>query len=878
MKGTSELNIEKLWNIKGFKPNDAQRESILQTEGPLFLTAGPGSGKTRVILWRTVNLIVFHNIEPKDIFLATFTEKAAHQLKEGLRALLGIVTNETGQPYDISGMSIGTVHSICQEILIDSNRRFADGGVRGRAPILLDELSQYFKVYQKSFWIELLTVGGFYKGDDPETEQTEAQKFITKYLGQREKYSRHEAATCIIKLFNRFSEENIDPNTIKAENEIVQRFLKMYDYYCNSLQVTEKISTVDFSLLQQRAFNKIISYAGSQDVYKYIIVDEYQDTNSIQEQIYFALAKKCKNICVVGDDDQALYRFRGATVENLVEFENRCKEYLGVAPKKISLNTNYRSKQGIVNFYVDFIQRTNWKKANGDGYYRVVDKDIKPFNQESIAAVVRSEKDKKENTCAEIAQFVFDLKKSGKIEDYNQVAFLFPSLKSEGKKTAKVEEFEKALNALGINVYAPRAGRFLEVPEAVQIFGLMFVILGRPSHQGQASLGLRDFRTWQLNCINEAEKLIEEDSLLKEYVEDRIKELAIITSDYQALMKVANKNKWNVKSKLKLDMIPLLANASGLSPKCKSTLQKQAFISLLRKREQAGQAVELSYVINRVTSLDWSVLDLFYQLNGFRHFQKMFELAEQGMDEGPVCSLGLVTQYLARFMEEKTAIITASFLEDNKFVNTFVGSYLYAIYRLGESEFEDSNDPFPKGRVPFLTIHQSKGLEFPYVVLGSLRKDERAADQTECIIRDLLKKEGEPLDRISHFDKMRMFYVGLSRAKQMTILPYFDRGKNNTSEEFLSILDGESVPPISSVDLSLLPPASVDVDDLGKSYSYTADYLGYQQCPRKYMIFKKYGFIPSRSQTMFFGSLVHQTIEDLHHLLIAEKKKGELAI
>lgn len=870
----NKFTIEHFWSLKGFSPNESQRDAILQTEGPLFLTAGPGSGKTRVILWRTVNLIVFHKIDPKDIFLATFTEKAAHQLKEGLRALLGIVTNVTGQPYDISGMSIGTVHSICQEILVDNNRRFSDGGVRGRAPILLDELSQYFKLYRKSYWIDLLTVGGFYKGVDPDQEQTDAQEFITDYLGSRKKYSRHEAVNCVIKLFNRFSEENLDPSIIKSEDETIQRFLNMYKYYCDSHKKSEKIETVDFSLLQQKAFNKIKAFAGSQDVYKYIIVDEYQDTNSIQEQIYFELAKKCKNICVVGDDDQALYRFRGATVENLVEFEERCEKYLGVRPKKIALNMNYRSKQAIVNFYVDFIQRTNWTKVTGVGHYRVVDKNIKPHNQDGFAAVVTTEKNKKEVACAEIAQFVYDLKKSGKIEDYNQVAFLFPSLKSEGKKTSKVEEFERALNALDIPIYAPRAGRFLEVPEATQIFGLIFSILGRPSHQGAASAGLRDFRAWQLKCIDEAETIIAGDSSLKEYVQDRTKELEVIKSDYEALLKVVTKNKWNPKNKLKLDMLPALANAPGLSNKSKSILQKQAFVSLLRKREQAGQAVELNYVISRVTSLDWSILDLFYQLNGFRHFQKMFELAEQGIDEGPVCSLGLVTQYLARFMEEYSPIITASFLHEDRFVNTFVGSYLYAIFRLGESEFEDANDPFPKGRVPFLTIHQSKGLEFPYVVLGSLRKDERAADQTEVIIRELLKKEGEPLDRISHFDKMRMFYVALSRAKQMTILPYFDRGKQNTSEEFLSIFENENVPLLSGVNLNAISPSGIDHDDLGKNYSYTADYLSYRQCPRKYMIFRKYGFVPSRSQTMFFGSLVHQTIEDLHHLLISQRKKG----
>jgi DNA helicase-2/ATP-dependent DNA helicase PcrA len=91
------LSIEKLWELKRFVLNEAQREAILHIDGPLYITAGPGSGKTRVLLWRTVNLIVFHDISPEEIFLSTFTEKAAHQLTEGLRYLLGLVTNWTGQ-------------------------------------------------------------------------------------------------------------------------------------------------------------------------------------------------------------------------------------------------------------------------------------------------------------------------------------------------------------------------------------------------------------------------------------------------------------------------------------------------------------------------------------------------------------------------------------------------------------------------------------------------------------------------------------------------------------------------------------------------------------------------------------------------------------
>ena len=143
------LSIDDLFNQKGFIPNDNQLRAILHTDGPLLLTAGPGSGKTRVLLWRTLNLIVFHKVKPEEIFLSTFTEKAALQLKDGLRSLLGLVTNVTGQPYDISGMSIGTVHSICRQIITD--RRFSNKR-QEKLLLLFDELSQYFKVYNRRFW------------------------------------------------------------------------------------------------------------------------------------------------------------------------------------------------------------------------------------------------------------------------------------------------------------------------------------------------------------------------------------------------------------------------------------------------------------------------------------------------------------------------------------------------------------------------------------------------------------------------------------------------------------------------------------------------------------------------------------------------------
>ena len=104
--------LEELFKEKNFTPNESQLKAIKHIEGPLFLTAGPGSGKTRVLLWRTLNLIVFHNVAPNEIFLATFTEKAALQLKEGLQGLLSIASKYTHKPYDIAEMYVGTLHSL----------------------------------------------------------------------------------------------------------------------------------------------------------------------------------------------------------------------------------------------------------------------------------------------------------------------------------------------------------------------------------------------------------------------------------------------------------------------------------------------------------------------------------------------------------------------------------------------------------------------------------------------------------------------------------------------------------------------------------------------------------------------------------------------
>ena len=286
----NEKLLKKLFAEKDFKPNDAQYRAITHIEGPLFLTAGPGSGKTRVLLWRTLNLIVFHNVQPNEIFLATFTEKAALQLKEGLQGLLSIASKYTHTPYDIAEMYVGTLHSLCQKLL--SDRRFSEGMARSRRPVIMDELDQHFFIARSDNWNALLEAGGF----DP-SEAVDAYYQINTWFGMsREKGSKTNTVKNCISFFNRMSEEDFADKDIKLENadETEKALFKMTIKYRELLK-GEHSDKVDFSSLQQRAYQYISQQLLSGTVFQHVIVDEYQDTNTIQKKIYMQLASGNKN-------------------------------------------------------------------------------------------------------------------------------------------------------------------------------------------------------------------------------------------------------------------------------------------------------------------------------------------------------------------------------------------------------------------------------------------------------------------------------------------------------------------------------------------------------------------------------------------------------
>ena len=863
--------LETLWKDYSFTPNDAQRQAILHLDGPLYLPAGPGSGKTRVLLWRCVNLIVIHDIAPEQIFLSTFTEKAARQLKEGMRALLGAATNLTGKPYDVERMFVGTVHSLCQRLLAE--RRFTGGAFARRPPTLLDDLAQYLNLYQARRW------SAFWDGHWSGGDQRALHQHLQKTFAARGT-SKHMGVSSCISFFNRLSEECFDAQgaldaaergeiTLDADMTLL---LGAYERYKADLAAVP--ARTDFALIQQDALRTVQEFSAvtHQAPFEYVIVDEYQDTNTVQERLYFALAGGKANLCVVGDDDQALYRFRGATVENFVQFPARCQSVWGRDPLTITLSTNYRSRSEIVRAYKDFMEHTDWSQGQNPSFFRV-DKNIAAHSSDQGPAVVASALGDGETIAQEIALFTKKLLDEGRVQDPSQIAFLFPSVKS-----AQAEKMAKALTDVGLKVYAPRAKPFVYVEEATILFGLFAHVFGKPKRGSYGSAGgdYDEFYKWIDDAFARAGALLKANAELKGFIETCQSEVKQAVSDETLLLAVLERQGWNVDdfyepAKHKHPLV----GTRGISDSARTSLQSGHFDRIVSKRIREGAPFRLGFVLRRATVLDWNLLDLFYQLCGFPPLLTAFELAEKpvgkGRDEGPICNLSLLSGYLGRFAESYANVLTAGFLRDDNLVKALFGSYLYALFQRGEGEFEDEDDPFPQGRIPFLTIHQSKGLEFPVVVLGSGYK-KTEVQRLETLVRPLLpaSQGREPLDRMADFDAMRLFYVALSRAQNLLVLP----NQKNHATRFKPLnqfLEATAPPLLSAFDVQTIPQFALHKEKLPQNYSFTGDFLSFKRCARQYMIFRHYDFTPAHSQTMMFGSLVHNTVEDLHNLLIQRR-------
>ena len=750
--------------------NNEQKKAIECTEGPSLVIAGPGTGKTFTLVNRAVYLIIEKKILPENIMIVTFTEKAAKEI-------ITRISNELlkyGISLNINEMYIGTFHSICLR-LIKENLEFTQLKKNFK---VLDDFEQKYFIYQNIY--------KFRKLDD-------YFDIFNKESGRWVETER------IIKFCNNLNEELVNADELIESNEktlqVVGRILEFYNslMYENNYLDFSNIQVVAYNLLNVN--NEILSKI--QDKIKYVMVDEYQDTNYIQEKIVFKLTENSKNLCVVGDDDQGLYRFRGATIRNILEFPSKFEKI-----NQFNLVKNYRSDKKIVDFYNSYMHDTETKFFGFSWDRYRFSKQIlacKPniYTGTTVSKIAESDL---ELWCEKTLQVIKDLISTKKITNLNQVAFLFKSVKHD--RAVKLAEYLEDHN---IPIYSPRSDMFFQRREIKMILGCIIVMFP--------------------NYFN---------SLARE--------------EYKTLLKSELQNYY--------------INCAEM------------FYSELNKRENADlkKWIKLKAMSHSTEeSFDYGLVSLFYQLLQFPLFAKIINIEVKGVnDTRSVRNLATFSDILNKFEYfHNLSVFTHKNIERS--IQLFFNEYMRFLISGGINEYEDDKEYAPSGCVSFLTIHQSKGLEFPVVFVGSLYSVPR--DNTNAILDSIEKdyyerKPFEPKEVIKFYDFWRLYYTAFSRAQNMLILSACTTSKSEPSKYFSEIFT-----EISEYKKEFLKSNQkfdlVKDSNLKDIYSFTSNIMVYKNCPTQYKFLKEFEFTPARVGSTVYGTLVHATIEDVHKLALS---------
>jgi DNA helicase-2/ATP-dependent DNA helicase PcrA len=759
------------------KANSQQREAILATDGPVLIIAGPGSGKTFTLVERIVYLITHKDVAPESLFVVTFTDKAARELTTRISNRL----SELNIKFNLNEMYQGTFHSICLRIL----EEFREFTRLKRSFTLFDQFDQQYFLYQRIKEFRSLSDSQLVMGDD----QT----------------GRWAQSAHLLKWLNKVSEESLDLAGLENAPDVEVRALAAC--FRKYQELLQEHNCLDFSGIQYEALQLLEQrpevLAKLREKFSHLMVDEYQDTNTIQERILLLLAGERRNLCVVGDDDQGLYRFRGATIRNILEFpalfdDGHCKQ--------VTLSVNYRSHPDIIRFYNEWMNEQAWD--DGTRSFRFA-KKIVPRDEEfpaiptALRLAARDAPDDSANWHREVLAFLNGLKASGQLSDWNQVAFLFRSVKND-----RVVALARFLEAEGVPVYSPRSNMFFEREEIRLMIGaLIFLFPQFPKVRQWAEGAHLDI--W----------IYYDQACFKPFTDE--------------LRKPQNKR--------------LLDWARPLAKRHAVLAQNS----------------------------DYSFSGLFYQLLQFPLFSRFLSEDEVlGVGKKRAArNLGTFSKLLTKFEYlHYVSVLNPEFLEKN--LRDLFNQFLRFLQDGGIGEYEDEAEYAPKGCVSFLTVHQSKGLEFPIVVCGSLeavpRKQHAALDG---LLEDggyLSKERFEPLEYIKQFDFRRLFYTAFSRAQNLLVLAAQERngrGLGKSPSKYFERLFYE-LPSWRDVPISELKLEAIKEINLKREYSFTSHITVFENCAEQYRFFKELEFAAIRESPMLFGTLVHQTIEDIHKTVL----------
>ncbi|MDO8515251.1 MAG: ATP-dependent DNA helicase [bacterium] len=726
--------------------NKNQQEAVEYGRGPLLIIAGAGTGKTTVLTERIKHLIGAGLAKPEEILALTFTEKAAREMEERIDKIL---------PYGVFGMWVTTFHSFCDRILRSEALHI---GLSSNYK-LMTEAETYLFV-KKNFW-----------------------QFELKYF--RPHGNPYKFIEGMIQHFSRLKDEDISPDEYRNDEypELVAAY-KVYEKLKidNGVMDFADLITNTLKLFRERK-NILQRY---QKQFKYILLDEFQDTNFAQYQLVKLLCADDCNVTVVADDDQSIYRFRGAAISNVLQFK---KDYLPAGRqaqnlKVVTLNENYRSTQEILDRSYDLIQHNNPDRLE---VAEKIDKKLvaQVKNNNEIIEFIYT--DRVENEAEEVVKRI-------KGRDWKDFAILV-------RANNHAEPFVRALERAGIPYQFLGPGQLFKQPEVRDLIAyLKFLIDFTDSVSLYRVLSMEIFNFKQREII----------ALLVRAKKENLSLFEIMEKDGGVFVEMVHKHQELINKETAGQILYYFLEDSGL----------------------------LKSLVDYKTAADEK-----RALNIMKFFDKLKSFEGQNLD----ANVFAVSEYLALAMDQ------------------------------GESPAASETDWTQNNAVNILTLHSAKGLEFPVVFLVNLVEGRfPTRERKEQIpIPDNLIKETLPVGDYHLEEERRLFYVGMTRAKEKLYLSaanFYGEGKRERkASPFVNEAIGDKFQKIVSdeTQLPLFEWQKPKEREEEKS-NIKVDYLSYssietfRMCPLHYKLknILRIPTPPNAAQSM--GNSMHLMLRDLY--------------
>jgi DNA helicase-2/ATP-dependent DNA helicase PcrA len=764
-----------------FTLNKEQLEAVRHGPGPVLIVAGAGTGKTTVITERIKHLILEKKVSPTKILALTFTEKASQEMETRVDMAL---------PYGYTQLFISTFHSFCDRLL--------------RMEALNVGFNPAFKLLTPAQSVLLLRKNLFSFNLNYFRPLGTPDKFIQ---GMLDHFSRLKDEDISTDEYLKYSQK-LDPS---KDEESVEKTKELANAYKKYEELKVKEGVMDFSdlisntlkLLRTRK-NILKSY---QDQFEYILVDEFQDTNFAQNELAILLSGERKNITVVGDDDQAIYRWRGAALANIIQFKNHFPQ-----AKIVTLTKNYRSTQEILDISHKVIENNNPNRLE-----------------------VKEKIDKKLSSERKI--------KGGKIE------FIFRQ-RAEDEAEAVVNEIEnfikKGLSYKDFAILVRANDNSIPFTRALERSGIPYQFLGPGQlfHKEE----IKDLIAYLKTLYD-----FEDSASMYRVLNNPIFDLD--ARDIAATLNFARRRNFS--------LFHALENIDEVFVK-NETKEKVKSIEKMIKRhlklvpkETAGQV-------------------LYYFLEDSGLLKKYSEVKVPKEEK--------TYQNIAKFFDK-----LKTYEAENEDASIFaVVDWIDLSMQMGESPLAADIDWTQNDAINILTIHSSKGLEFPVVFLVNLvsgrfptydRKERIPLDE-ELIKEDLT--EGD-----HHLEEeRRLFYVGMTRARNnlfLTASNYYGEGKRERKispfvyealgEQYVKSIEKkpqENVPFQISI-LDWAPPSASKKTQIIKNGEATQlTYLSYSQlqtfdiCPMHYKMRYILRIPTPQTPAQSFGTSIHGALRDFY--------------